>query len=427
MEQNLKKSIWKKLPPTPSDPIFKIFSQFLKDPRPEKVNLTVGIYKDENLKPYIIQPIKQLIKELISNNDTSFFDELPDLNWTKTPDLLINEFFTPKNSHYTKAKTENRVVVIACQSGGNGLYDGFELYKHQYPAAMDMTNPDQPVVWISNPSWPIHQQMLAYHKLKSRAYRYYNQENNSLDFEGMVEDLKNMKKGDLFLVQNCGHNPTGFDPTFEQWKILGKLCAEKEVLVFFDFAYMGFASGNIEKDSFSVNLFLELGIEMFVTFSCAKNFGLYSCRVGFFMNILKSEKETKNTREFLQKTTFELFGFPSSFGQMIVGSILSDPVKREYWYEAFRIMFGRIFKMRTALQNELKKLGNRHDWGFLTEQSGMFAYTGLLGNEIEELEDKYAVFMLKSGRISMAGLNDDNVKLTAKGIHEVTKNRGLAK
>lgn len=426
MDQQLKKQIWKKLPPVAPDPIFVIFGKCQKDPRPEKVNLTVGIYKDEQLQPYVIQPIKQLIAELIANDDTSFFDELPEFHWTKTADLLIAEFFDDHNAHYQKAKTDNRVVVVPCQSGGNGLYNGFELYKHQHGGPVHNSATHPPLVWTSNPSWPIHNQMIAYHKLDSRSYRYYNPKTNKLDFEGMVEDLSQMRKGDMFLVQSCGHNPTGFDPSYDQWRILADLCLEKQVLVFFDFAYMGFASGDIAKDSFSVNLFLERGIEMYITFSCAKNFGLYSCRVGFFMTISKDHSHTTDTLLFLERATKQLYGLPTSFGQMVVGSILSDHKKREYWYEAFRIMFNRLFQMRTELKNELRNLGSLLDWTFLTEQSGMFAYTGLSEGEIEELQEKFAVFMLKSGRISIAGLNHQNVGLVAKAFHEVTKNRPLA-
>ena len=419
-----KKLIWKKLPPTPPDPILNIWMKCLKDPRPYKVNLTAGIYKDENLRPFVIEPIKILVKELTNSNDTSIYDPIESIKDTRTADLLIKEFFDENNKDYQKALAEDRVCRYPCQSGGNGLYFGFKLYTETFQKKYAFADNQIPTVWLSNPSWPIHQSMSEMHGYNIKYYNYYNSKTCKMEFEVVMKDLSSLKKGDLLLIQTCGHNPTGFDPSSENWHELVKLIKEKEAIVFFDFAYMGFATGDIEKDSYGIKLFLKENIEFYLTFSCAKNFGLYSLRVGFFMTVHQHHEDTKATNDFIQKTSRQLFDRPTSFGQMVVRNILSDKDKRLRWHDSFKLMNQRLTLMRHQLVSGLKELGSKINWDFLIEQTGMFAYTGLTKGEIEELMNNYAIFMISSGRISMAGLNHENVGIVAHSFHEVTKKRG---
>lgn len=263
--------------------------------------------------------------------------------------------------------------------------------------------------------------MIDFHGLQLKKYRYYNKEKNSIDFEGMLSDLAHMQSGDLLLIQNCGHNPTGFDPTQEQWQKIADLIQSKSVHVFFDFAYMGFASGDIHNDAYSVNLFLQRQIPFTLTFSCAKNFGLYSLRVGFFMAVTTAQTETNWMLEYLTERRRRILGMPTSFGQWVVREIVQDPSKKEHWYTAFKTMASRLHANRVGFRDGLKSLQNPRDWDFIVKQTGMFAYTGLSAEEAKELDERFGIFILASGRASMSGLSQANVGYAAKGFHEVTK------
>lgn len=416
-----KKQIWAKLPPTPPDVILLTWLRSIKDPRPNKVALAAGIYKDEKLQPFVIQPIKDYINEIIKSDDLTIFDPLPSWDDPRTADLLIREFLDPKDTSYQTAFDEGRVVRIPCQSGGNGLYFGLQLYREleKYPTG----DGPKPTVWVSEQSWPIHVQMFAFNHLNFRTYRYYDQTRNRLDFKGMMEDLEQMKPGDLLVIQNCGHNPTGIDPTPSEWDSIASVVEKTQPRVFFDFAYMGFASGDIASDSYSVNLFLRRKIPFLLTFSCAKNFGLYSLRVGFVLGVFQTKVEADHSRDFWGRLMRMTLGKPASFGQRIVREILSDPKKREHWYQAFKTMSGRLHSMRVAFRDTLKVLGSKVNWDSIVEQKGMFAYTGITPAEAERLEKEFGIYALSTGRISIAGLSSDNVRYTAEAFHEVTKDR----
>ena len=417
------KLIWPKIPETEKDPVLDAYYDYLKDSRKGKVNLTIGVYRDENLKPFVIEPIKELMKEIISNDDTSIFDESPSRCDNTVSDLLINEFFDEKNEDYKKAVAENRVSRTPVQSGGNGLYFLIKLWKQNNQKYATNETDRPPHAWVSDPTWPIHNQILAYHGVPVMTYQYYDKEARTLSFDRMIEDLIKMKKGDMLLLQNCGHNPTGFDPSFEQWEILSNLIIEKQVFVLFDFAYMGFATGNIQKDAFSLTLFLKKNIEFGMTFSCSKNFGLYSLKVGFILAINNDSNKTKDTDDLFERSKLIMYDKPTSFGPSLVRFILSDKHRRSKWHESFQTMNNRLFSMRVKLRDTIHALGNPNNWSFLTEQSGMFSYTGLKVYEIDKLLKEYAIFLLRSGRISIAGLNEENVERVAKAFHEVTKNR----
>lgn len=235
----------------------------------------------------------------------------------------------------------------------------------------------------------------------------------------MVADISNAPEGAVIILHACAHNPTGCDPTEEQWRRLADVLEEKKLFPFFDSAYQGFASGDPNKDAFAVRYFVSRGFELFCAQSFAKNFGLYNERVG---NLTVVQKDPKTTAAVSSQITLLIRGMysnPPAFGARIVGSVLNDPELRQEWMDCIKTMSGRIIQMRQALFKELTKLGTPGTWTHITQQIGMFSYTGLNEEQSKQLIEKYHIYLLKSGRINMCGLNENNVPYVAKAIHAV--------
>jgi len=217
----------------------------------------------------------------------------------------------------------------------------------------------------------------------------------------------------------CAHNPTGVDPTPEQWKAIAQVCKEKSHVPFFDSAYQGFATGDVDGDAFSVRYFVEQGFELFLAQSFAKNFGLYGERIGAFSMVCKNAENAAAVLSQLKLIVRPMYSNPPLHGALLVSTILSDPVLSKEWYEEVKGMSTRIIQMRHSLFNILKEKGTPGDWTHITQQIGMFTYTGLKPSQCEQLTSVYHIYLLKNGRISMAGLNSTNIKYVADAIHNV--------
>lgn len=256
-------------------------------------------------------------------------------------------------------------------------------------------------------------------------YRYYDRSVNGLDAKGMLQDIEAAPDNSIILLHACAHNPTGCDPTRDEWKQVADLVEKKGHVVFFDSAYQGFASGNSEKDAWALRYFCEKGLPVLLAQSFAKNFGLYGERCGTFSVVCSSPEQHSKVISQLRLIIRPMYSSPPRHGSSIVSTVLSDETLTAQYYEECNMMASRIQEMRTKLVDTLKSVGSTHDWSHVTGQIGMFAYTGMSSDMCDELTKEYAIFLTRDGRISIAGLNDGNVEYVAKAIHQVTDGKSI--
>lgn len=274
-------------------------------------------------------------------------------------------------------------------------------------------------IYIPTPSWANHKAVFTHAGLQVEQYRYYNKDTIGLDFEGMVADIKAAPKGSVFLFHACAHNPTGVDPTQEQWKEICQTVKAQGHFAFFDMAYQGFASGNTDTDAFAVRHFVEQGQQIVLCQSFAKNMGLYGERVGAFSVVCADAEEVKRVDSQIKILVRPLYSSPPIHGARIATTVLKDPKLYKQWLGEVKDMADRIIEMRALLKSNLETLGSKHDWSHITNQIGMFAYTGLTPEEMNKLATEHSVYATKDGRISVAGITSENVGRLAEAIFKV--------
>lgn len=275
------------------------------------------------------------------------------------------------------------------------------------------------VFYYSDPTWENHQKVFySAGFTDGRSYRYWDPQTRSIDFDGFVADLKNAPEGAVIILHACAHNPTGCDPTKEQWVKLADVIEEKKLFPFFDSAYQGFASGDPVYDAFAVRYFVERGFELFCSQSFAKNFGLYNERVGNLTVVQRSAETSAAIQSRMTLLVRYNYSNPPAFGGRIVGKVLNTPDLRQEWMDSIKTMSSRIIKMRKLLREELENLKTPGSWNHIVDQIGMFSYTGLNETQVKLLIEKYHIYLLSSGRINMCGLNEKNVKYVAKSMHD---------
>jgi len=261
--------------------------------------------------------------------------------------------------------------------------------------------------------------------LEVRKYRYYDGATNNLFIEGMLEDLSNAPMNSAVLLHACAHNPTGCDPSPEQWTKISDLCMERNLLVFFDSAYQGFATGDANKDAQPLREFVKNGHAIMLAQSFAKNFGLYGERCGTLSILADDPQHKERVMSQLKLIIRPMYSSPPRHGSSIVKTVLSDPTLTDTYYQDCDHMAKRIADMRASLVVNLKETGSVHDWSHVANQIGMFAYTGMSTDMCDRLTSEYSIFLTRDGRISIAGLNSNNVEYVAKAIHTVTKGKDI--
>jgi len=399
-------SAWSQVPQGPADAILGITEAFKADSHPEKINLGVGAYRDDKGKPYVLPSVKEAEQRVVKKNldkEYAGITGVPD--FTKAAAILA---YGPDSAPLK----EGRIVITQSISGTGALRIGGAFLERFYPG--DKT------IYIPNPSWANHNAVFKDSGLKVEKYRYYNKDTIGLDFEGMVEDIKNMPKGSIVLLHACAHNPTGVDPTEEQWRALSDVVKENGHYPFFDMAYQGFASGNTDQDAFPIRHFIKEGHSISLCQSFAKNMGLYGERVGAFSIVCADADEKKRVDSQIKILVRPLYSNPPVHGARVASTILNDPDLNKQWLGEVKGMADRIITMRALLKENLEKLGSKHDWSHITSQIGMFAYTGLKPEQMDTLAKEHSVYATKDGRISVAGITSANVKRLAESIYKVT-------
>merc|ERR1711990_379736 len=276
-------------------------------------------------------------------------------------------------------------------------------------------------VYVSTPTWGTHNSIMSHADVPLKQYRYWDAENRNLNLNGMLEDFEAAPEGSIMMLHAAAHNPTGVDPTKEQWDQIMAVCQKKKFICWFDSAYQGFATGDLEKDAYALRLFAENGLPLFVSQTFAKNFGLYGERIGTFSLTCGSQDSVKNVMSQLDIIIRNLYSNPPKHGANIVKTVLSDPALYQEWRDELMAMSKRIQDMRAVLLDELKTLGTPGDWSHITSQIGMFSFTGLSPEQSKAMVEKHHIYMLENGRISMAGVTSGNVKYIAQAIDDVVR------
>jgi len=404
------------VPKAPEDPLFGLMAAYRKDTDPQKVDLGIGAYRDDNAKPWVLPVVKQA-EELLRRD--------PNLNHEYLPIAGLPEFTTASQKlilgKSSPAISEKRVTSMQTISGTGAVHIGALFLSKFYNPA----NPAAKVCYVSNPTWANHNQIFNNVGIAVKSYPYFSKATKGLDFEGMIGSLKSIPEGSIILLHACAHNPTGVDPTQEQWKAIAEVIRAKGHFPFFDTAYQGFASGSLAKDAWAINYFVEQGFELLIAQSYAKNFGLYGERAGCFHFITSpapnaAETTTRVASQLAILQRSEISN-PPAYGARIASLVLNDPKLFAQWEDDLRTMSGRIIKMRSALRSRLEQLGTPGKWNHITDQIGMFSFTGLSEQQVQSLKEQYHIYMTKNGRISMAGLNTKNIEYFAKSVDAVVR------
>jgi aspartate aminotransferase/aromatic-amino-acid transaminase len=389
----------------PPDPILGLNDVFKKDKNPNKVNLTVGVYKDAEGNTAILNSVKKAEERLLLEESTKAY--LP-IEGRPEQAALVQELLFGSDHEIVASK---RAATVHTPGGTGALRVAAEFMKGLHPGS---------AVWISEPTWPNHPGVFNAAGLNIKKYPYYNAETHAIDFDAMHETLAQVPPGDIVVLHGCCHNPTGADPTPEQWKALADLADERRFLPLIDFAYQGFVDG-IEEDTASLRIFCELDHELLIANSFSKNLGLYSERVGALTVVAKSEKAAEAVLSHMRQSIRTLYSNPPTHGGLIVSTVLGDPALRKEWLEEVAQMRKRISEMRTLFVETLVKKGVKQDFSFLKNQTGMFSISGLTKEQVLELREKHSVYIVGSGRINVAGMTTNNMDALCTAIAEVLK------
>ncbi|KAJ7965978.1 Aspartate aminotransferase [Quillaja saponaria] len=391
------------LPRVPEAPIFAVMSAYKNDPSPVKLNLGMGVYRTEEGKPFLLPVVREA--ELLLVNDLEAAKDYIPTTGIAEFNKLSAELIFGADSH---AIIKNRVVTVQCLSGTGSLSIGAEFLARHYK---------QHVVYISQPSYENHPNFFIRAGIAVNTYRYYDPETHGLDFQGLLEDLNSAPQGSIVLLQACGHNPTGVDPTLQQWEVIRQLMRSKELLPFFDSAYQGLVSGNLEEDAQSVRLFVADGGECFIAQSYSKTMGLYAERVGALSIVCKTEEVACRVESQLKDVISPTYFTPPVYGASIVTAILRNREMYSQWNSELKAMIERLINMRKHLFDALCDKGTPGDWSHIVSQVGMYTFSGLSEEQVAFMTKEYHIYLSPDGRINMAGLSAKTVPHLVDAIH----------
>lgn len=368
--------MFEKITAAPADPILGLTDIFRADARPNKINLGIGVYKDETGKTPVLTSVKKAEQYLLENETTKNYlgiEGIPAFA-SCTQELLFGK--------ESPIVTNRRARTAQTPGGTGGLRVAADFIANQTSAKR---------IWISNPSWPNHKNVFSAVGLEVLEYAYYDAANHALDFDGLLNSLKQAQAGDVVLFHGCCHNPTGIDPTAEQWAQLAELSVANGWLPLFDFAYQGFANG-LEEDAQGLRIFAAKHQELIVASSYSKNFGLYNERVGA-CTIVAADAETAD-RAFSQvKAAIRAnYSNPPSHGAAVVATILGNDALRAMWEQELTDMRQRIHRMRQLFVNTLQEKGAQQDFSFIIQQNGMFSFSGLTKEQVLRLREEFGVY-----------------------------------
>jgi aromatic-amino-acid transaminase len=388
----------------PRDPILGVTEAFVADPNPNKVNLGVGVYNDDSGKLPLLECVKQVEREMSAKAAARNYLPIDGIAaYDKAAQGLV---FGPDS----ELIRNGRIVTIQALGGTGALKIAADFIRRVAPQAK---------VWISDPSWENHRALFEAAGFAVETYRYYDADTHGLDFAGMVAAIDTIPTGDVIVLHACCHNPTGVDPTDEQWTTILERVRAKGLVPILDLAYQGFGDG-IDADASVVRRFAGTPGAFFVASSFSKSFSLYGERVGALSIVTVDAQESARVLSQVKRTARTNYSSPPTHGGQIVAAVLSSPELRHVWERELAEMRDRIRAMRRQFVDQLKSRVDR-DFSFVLRQRGMFSYSGLTKQEVHALREKYSVYTIDTGRICVAALNSRNIEYVAGAIADVLK------
>ncbi|WP_151831560.1 amino acid aminotransferase [Acinetobacter ursingii] len=392
------------IPPYAGDPILSLMEQFNADPRQGKVNLSIGLYYNEDsIVPQLDTIIEAQKRIEPLQSKTKLY--LP-MEGFKPYREAIQALLFGTNSPAVKS---GRAVTIQTLGGSGALKVGADFLKNYFPNSE---------VWVSQPTWDNHVAIFNGAGFKTHFYPYFDAQTGGVNFEGMLSALKQLPEQSIVLLHPCCHNPTGADLNPAQWDQVIEVLKAGNLIPFLDIAYQGFGDG-MDQDAYAIRAMDQAGLNFIVSNSFSKIFSLYGERVGGLTFVCDDVEAAQATFGQLKATVRRIYSSPPTTGAWLVDQVLNDAELNQQWQGEVQHMRERIIKMRQILRDELTKALPDRDFNYLVEQKGMFSYTGLTGEQVDTLREDYAIYLVRSGRICVAGLNMNNIYVVAKAVAEV--------
>ena len=383
----------------PVDKILTLMTTFKADPRQDKVDLGVGVYKDASGNTPVMRAVKEAERRILTDQSSKAYTGLAgDPAFSAVmKDLVLGD-----------SVPNERVAAIATPGGTGAIRQALELIRIAAPNA---------TVWLSNPTWPNHQSIIKYLGMKMADYRYFDADTRGVDFGGMMADLEGVAAGDVVLLHGCCHNPTGANLTYDQMSQVISLMQKKGAVPFVDIAYQGFGDG-LSADAQTTRQIASSFENCLIAASCSKNFGIYRERTGILMAVTKDADQQGLAQQNLAFLNRQNYSFPPDHGARVVTTILQDPNLRADWEAELEETRNGMLTLRQQLADELKRLTNSDRFDFLAHHRGMFSLLGTTPELVEKLRADFGIYMVGDSRMNIAGLNAQTVPRLAKAIVE---------
>jgi aspartate aminotransferase len=385
--------MFEQLQAVPPDPILGILAAYAQDSNPRKIDLGIGVYKDEAGNTPMLQCVVEAEKQLIATQTSKSYLGPPGV---KGFNSAMSELLFGRDS---EVLTHNRVRTIQTPGGTGALRVAGDLVHAANPGA---------AIWASDPTWANHLAIFPASGLNMHAYPYFDSDSNDLRYEAMIGNLKQRGPGDVVLFHACCHNPCGVSPDPDQWETIASLAAERGFTPMVDIAYMGFERG-IEEDTLAVRLFAEKCPEVIVASSCSKNFAVYRERVGAISVVCADSQKAADVETVINSLTRKNYSMPPTHGTAIIDIILHSDELTGLWVSEVAAMRERINGLRRILSAKINARGIKKDFSFLEKQSGMFSFLGLSVEQVQRLKTEFAIYTVNSARINVASFNDNNI------------------
>ena len=395
------------IPTAPPDPILGLTEAYNNDTNPAKINLSVGVYKDDHGNTPVLETVRLAQQRILESETTKAYK--PINGAPQYAQAVQGLMFGPDHEVVTTGR-----ATTAHTPGGTGALRVAADYLKQ----MHTTGGRPPAVWLSDPTWANHPNVFNAAGLTTKTYPYRDAAAHALAFEPMIDALGQIPAGDVVLLHGCCHNPTGIDPTPAQWSRIADRLADRGLLPLLDFAYQGFAAG-ITQDAAGLLALARPGCEMLVCSSFSKNFGLYNERVGALTAVAATPQAAQAVMSQIKAVIRSNYSNPPAHGGQIVITILEDPALRKQWEAEVAHMRDRINTMRTLFVKTLAAKGVKGDYSFIEQQKGMFSFSGLTKQQVQALRDNHSIYIVGSGRINVAGITEANVDTLCAAIATV--------
>jgi aspartate aminotransferase len=385
------------LKPQPADKILMLMQTFREDPRTDKIDLGVGVYKDPTGLTPVMRAVKAAEKKIWESQNTKAYVGL-----AGDPAFLDGMIGLVLDG----AVARERIGAVATPGGTGAIRQALELIRLASPEA---------TVWLSNPTWPNHNSIIKYLGMKMADYRYFDEASRGVDFAGMMADLQGLKAGDVVLLHGCCHNPTGANLDAAQWDEVITLLKAKGAVPLVDIAYQGFGDG-LAEDGAATRMVAAGMDECLIAASCSKNFGIYRERTGILMAVALDDAQAKLAQANLAFLNRQNYSFPPDHGARIVSTILGDAALRADWEAELEEIRNTMLGLRRQLADELRRLSNSDRFDFIAHHRGMFSRIGTTPEKVEKMRADSGIYMVSDSRMNIAGLNTRTIPILAKAI-----------